>query len=57
MASKVSARNYQNTAPYDFSPYNTLTVNMILPFLDPNSAPALVHTFSQCGAVINAFCI
>ena len=51
MASKVSAGESRNSVPDDFIPYKSLTINIILPFLETNSSPALVHTFSRCGAV------
>ena len=57
MSSKVFAKKAQNSAPDYFSPYNALTINMILTILDPNSAPYLIHTFSQGGVVIYAFCV
>ena len=52
-----STNNNINAVLDDFNPYNALTTSIVLPASGPNSGTAVVHIFSQQGAVIYSFCI
>ena len=47
------ARCAQNAAPALFSPYRALTMMAVLPAMDSNYGPRIVHTFPVIGAKIN----